>query len=161
MIKLAKLPNTEADSREKLAEICTPIQSAFKCIDAWVYRCSPRLTSIYGGLVDYARDVCTKGPFQEAYLKLGPCMRQVPESEIDKCAINNKINTTSAFLGKEYYEGLCCEIIAFRQCVSDVYTTKCGPEVAKFLSNAVMKVGGPVVQTCLNERDKIDCMEDL
>ncbi|XP_023171241.1 uncharacterized protein LOC111599728 [Drosophila hydei] len=154
MLHLTSEFSIGAAKKEELDKLCHELRKGVRCIQSYTRRCMDlqqrnQFNKLYHGTNQFIRDLCSKGEFQEEYLKHAPCS-EMAKKDFEVCA--NRYKETMVFLKpnknqensengtlNENIKTICCSINELVDCSENAARKICGNEAAKFTRELVDK----------------------
>ncbi|EDW92254.1 uncharacterized protein LOC6531752 isoform X1 [Drosophila yakuba] len=148
--------------KEELEKLCHELRKGVRCIQSYTRRCMDlqqrnQFNKLYHGTIQFIRDLCNKGTFQDEYLKHIPCSKMA-KKEFEVCS--NRYRETLVFLKpnknpqnsengtlNENIKTICCSINEYVDCSEDAARKICSAEAAKFTRQLVEKAVGSLTTT--------------
>jgi hypothetical protein len=82
-----------------LIRCCSELRSGIRCIDNYTNVCMEKYEQvvfrrIYSGIIDVIQDLCSRGKYQDEYLKHANCVKNV-RPEYEKCSKKYEVTLTT------------------------------------------------------------------
>ncbi|XP_041978216.1 uncharacterized protein LOC121732412 [Aricia agestis] len=160
-----------AVTREELDKSCIELQAGIRCIDNYTEVCMEKneqemFRKIYAGIRDVVQDLCTRGNYQDEYLRHAVCVKNVrPEYEV--CSRKYEVtltalsghqkkdqyNTDVATSHEDHLRTVCCSFQEFLTCSERTVQRSCGDEAALFTSEFLRRMASNIIKSfCLDYR---------
>ncbi|XP_059047092.1 uncharacterized protein LOC131842538 [Achroia grisella] len=166
-------------TQEELDKSCVELRAGIKCIDNYTEVCMEKheqivFRKIYAGITDVVQELCTRGKYQEEYLKHANCVKNVrPEyekcshkyevtltglSELSNHQVNEQYKTDrreALALGnrEDYLRIVCCSFQEYLKCSELTVQSSCGDEAALFTSAFLKRMASNIIKNyCLEFR---------
>ncbi|XP_072931962.1 uncharacterized protein [Epargyreus clarus] len=163
-----------AVTREELDKSCVELRAGIKCIDNYTEVCMDKnvqhmFRKIYAGITDVVQELCTRGPYQDEYLKHANCVKNV-RSEYETCSKEYEVTLTTlsnhqkqvqyqtdqadAVTSHEVYlRTVCCSFQEYLACSERTVQRSCGEEAALFTSAFLKRMASKIIKSfCLEYR---------
>ncbi|XP_034830415.1 uncharacterized protein [Maniola hyperantus] len=163
-------------TREELDKTCVELRVGIKCIDNYTEVCMEKseqvmFRRIYAGITDVVQELCTRGKYQDEYLKHATCVKKVrPEYEVcsknyegtlskisshEKKAQYQTDNTNVAANQEDYLRTVCCSFQEYLVCSEQTVLRSCGDEAALFTSAFLKRMASNIIKNfCFEYRGK-------
>lgn len=166
-------------TQEELDKSCVELRAGIKCIDNYTEVCMEKqeqimFRRIYAGITDVVQELCTRGKYQEEYLKHANCVKNV-RPEYEKCSNKYEVTLTglsevsnhqiseqyktdrreSLALGshEDYLRIVCCSFQEYLKCSEQTVQRSCGDEAALFTSAFLKRMASNIIKNfCLEFR---------
>ncbi|VVD00815.1 unnamed protein product [Leptidea sinapis] len=161
-------------TREELDKSCIELQSGIKCIYNYIEQCMDKseqimFRRIYAGITDVVQDLCTRGSYQDEYLRHADCVKTV-RSEYETCSKNYEVTLTSLsnHQKKDQYETdgashddylrtVCCSFQEYLTCSERTVQRTCGDEAALFTSAFLKRMASNIIKNFCSEYREQEC----
>ncbi|XP_068631917.1 uncharacterized protein [Battus philenor] len=163
-------------TREELDKSCVELRAGIKCIDNYTEVCMEKheqvvFRRIYAGITDVVQELCTRGQYQDEYLRHADCVKNVrPEYEVCSKKYEVTLTTLSSNQNDQYHmdqdEGVdeqahtmrtvCCSFQEYLLCSEQTVQRSCGDEAAKFTSAFLKRMASNIIKNfCLKYRGQV------
>lgn len=159
-------------TREELDKSCIELRAGIKCIDNYTNVCMEEpekmmFLRIYAGITEVVQELCTRGKYQDEFLKHADCVKRVrPEYEI--CSKKYELTLTSlshkqqseyqtdqglTHSHEDYLRTVCCSFQEYLMCSEQTVQRSCGDEAALFTSQFLKRMASNIIRNfCLEYR---------
>ncbi|CAB3230017.1 unnamed protein product [Arctia plantaginis] len=157
-------------TREELDKSCIELRTGIKCIDNYTNVCMEKheqvmFRKIYAGITDVVQELCTRGKYQDEYLKHADCVKNV-RSEYETCSKRYEVtlmtlsnheqdqyqtdHTAIATSHEDHLRTVCCSFQEYLLCSEQTVLRSCGDEAAMFTSNFLKRMAANIIKNfCL------------
>ncbi|KAG6445335.1 uncharacterized protein LOC115440374 [Manduca sexta] len=164
-------------TREELDKNCVELRAGIKCIENFTNVCMEKqeqvvFRRIYAGIIDVVHDLCTRGAYQDEYLRHADCVKTVrPEYEICSRTYEVTLTTLSnskqteyqtdqnsvALTHEEYSRTVCCSFQEYLLCSERTVQQSCGDEAALFTSAFLKRMASNIIKNFCFEYRGQEC----
>lgn len=160
-------------TREELDKSCVELRVGIKCIDNYTEVCMEKseqvmFRRIYAGITDVVQELCTRGKYQDEYLRHADCVKNVrPEYEV--CSKKYEVTLTTlsnhqkeryhtddtnvATRHEDYLRTVCCSFQEYLMCSEQTVQRSCGDDAALFTSAFLKRMASNIIKSfCLEYR---------
>ncbi|OWR48979.1 uncharacterized protein LOC116774273 isoform X2 [Danaus plexippus] len=161
-------------TREELDKSCVELRAGIKCIDNYTEVCMKKseqvmFRSIYAGIIDVIQELCSRGKYQDEYLRHADCVKKV-RSEYEVCSKKYEVTLTTvsnyekkdqyhtdqtgvASSHEDYLRTVCCSFQEYLMCSERTVQRSCGDEAALFTSAFLKRMASKIIKNfCLEYR---------
>ncbi|CAG5050418.1 unnamed protein product [Parnassius apollo] len=160
-------------TREELDKSCVELRAGIKCIDNYTQLCMGKseqvvFRRIYAGIIDVIQELCSRGPYQDEYLRHADCVKNV-RSEYETCSKKYEVTLTtlSSHQNDQYQTDqnevvdnhekhlrtVCCSFQEYLLCSEQTVQRSCGDEAAMFTSTFLKRMASNIIKNfCLEYR---------
>ncbi|XP_022123602.2 uncharacterized protein LOC110999034 isoform X1 [Pieris rapae] len=156
-------------TREELDKSCIELRAGIKCIDNYTEVCMEKSEQVvfrrmYAGITDVVQELCTRGTYQDEYLRHADCVKKV-RPEYETCSKNYEVTLTSLsnHPERDQYETdsgshedlrtMCCSFQEYLQCSERTVQRSCGDDAALFTSAFLKRMASNIIKNfCLDYR---------
>ncbi|CAK1547223.1 unnamed protein product [Leptosia nina] len=156
-------------TREELDKSCIELRAGIKCIDNYTEVCMEKnqqvmFRRIYAGITDVVQELCTRGSYQDEYLRHADCVKKV-RPEYETCSKNYEVTLTtlSNHPERDQYETdgvnhedlrtVCCSFQEYLLCSERTVQRSCGDDAALFTSAFLKRMASNIIKNfCLEYR---------
>ncbi|XP_026317647.1 uncharacterized protein LOC113228523 [Hyposmocoma kahamanoa] len=159
-------------TREELDKSCIGLRAGIKCIDNYTEVCMEKheqivFRKIYSGITEVVNELCTRGAYQNEYLKHADCVKNV-RSEYEVCSRNYEVTLTSLSnhqASDQYHTDqrdinhedtmrtVCCSFQEYLLCSERTVQRSCGNEAAHFTNTFLKRMASNIIKNyCLEYR---------
>ncbi|CAH1645479.1 unnamed protein product [Spodoptera littoralis] len=163
-------------TREELDKSCVELRMGIKCIDNYTNVCMEKheqvvFRRIYAGITDVVQELCTRGPYQDEYLKHADCVKTV-RSDYETCSKNYEVTlmtlgshqqgdqyqTDQAVTSHEdHLRTVCCSFQEYLMCSEQTVQRSCGDEAALFTSAFLKRMASNIIKNFCFEYNRQEC----
>ncbi|XP_075973613.1 uncharacterized protein LOC142974925 [Anticarsia gemmatalis] len=165
-------------TREELDKSCVELRMGIKCIDNYTNVCMEKheqvvFRRIYAGITDVVQELCTRGRYQDEYLKHADCVKNV-RSDYETCSKNYEVTLmtlTNPQQGDEYQTDqtglapshedrlrtVCCSFQEYLRCSERTVQRSCGDEAALFTSAFLKRMASNIIKNFCLEYSGQEC----
>ncbi|KAI8436016.1 hypothetical protein MSG28_004148, partial [Choristoneura fumiferana] len=160
-------------TREELDKSCINLRSGITCIDNYTSVCMEKheqivFKKIYAGISGVVKELCTRGPYQDEYLKHADCVKNV-RAEYETCSKKYEITLTTLsnhqksdqystdedVSHEDYLRTVCCSFQEYLLCSEQTVQRTCGDDAAVFTSKFLKQMASNIIKNfCLEYRDQ-------
>ncbi|XP_052740334.1 uncharacterized protein LOC112052323 [Bicyclus anynana] len=153
-------------TREELDKSCVELRVGIKCIDNYTEVCMEKneqvmFRRIYAGITDVVQELCTRGKYQDEYLRHATCVKKVrPEYEVCSKNYESTLSMISHTQKKEQYHTdnsvaasqedylrtVCCSFQEYLVCSEQTVLRSCGDEAALFTSAFLKRMASNIIK---------------
>ncbi|XP_048482648.1 uncharacterized protein LOC105389464 [Plutella xylostella] len=160
-------------TREELDHSCVELRAGIKCIDNYTDICMEKnermvFRRIYSGITGVVTELCTRGAYQDEYLRHADCVKNV-RPEYEKCSKKYEVTLTmlsnhqqnaqyatdeaDAASHEDYLRTVCCSFQEYLVCSEQTVQAACGDEAALFTSAFLKRMASNIIKNfCLEYR---------
>ncbi|XP_047529498.1 uncharacterized protein LOC125065746 isoform X1 [Vanessa atalanta] len=161
-------------TREELDKSCVELRVGIKCIDNYTEICMEKseqvmFRRIYAGITDVVQELCTRGKYQDEYLRHADCVKNVRQ-EYEVCSKNYEVTLTTlsnhqkkdqyhtdetqvATNHEDYLRTVCCSFQEYLMCSELTVQKSCGDDAALFTSAFLKRMASNIIKNfCLEYR---------
>ncbi|XP_063824979.1 uncharacterized protein LOC135074571 [Ostrinia nubilalis] len=160
-------------TQEELDKSCVELRSGIRCIDNYTTVCMEKheqvvFRRIYSGITDVVQDLCTRGKYQDEYLKHATCVKHV-RPEYEKCSKRYEVTLTTlsdshkteqyqtdhdnSASHEDYLRTVCCSFQEYLRCSEQTVQSSCGDDAALFTSAFLKRMASNIIKNfCLEYR---------
>ncbi|CAH2037385.1 unnamed protein product, partial [Iphiclides podalirius] len=160
-------------TREELDKSCIELRAGIKCIDNYTEVCMDKneqlvFRRIYAGITDVVQELCTRGKYQDEYLRHADCVKNV-RSEYEVCSKRYEVTLTTigSHQSNDQYRTdqtdvdsrdhhlrtVCCSFQEYLLCSEQTVQRSCGDEAAMFTSAFLKRMAYNIINNfCLEYR---------
>ncbi|KAL4704958.1 hypothetical protein ACJJTC_013415 [Scirpophaga incertulas] len=160
-------------TQDELDKSCVELRAGITCIDNYTNVCMEKheqvvFRRIYSGITEVVQDLCTRGKYQEEYLKHANCVKNV-RPEYEKCSKKYEVTLTtlsdhqkneqyqtedqSGNSQEDYLKTVCCSFQEYLLCSEQTVQRSCGDEAALFTSAFLKRMASNIIKNfCLEYR---------
>lgn len=159
-------------TREELDNSCVELRVGIKCIDNYTEVCMEKseqvmFRRIYAGITDVVQELCTRGKYQDEYLRHADCVKNVrPEYEVCSKKYEVTLTTlsdhqkeryhtddTNVATHEDYLRTVCCSFQEYLTCSEQTVQRSCGDDAALFTSAFLKRMASNIIKSfCLEYR---------
>lgn len=165
-------------TREELDKSCVELRTGIKCIDNYTNTCMDKsqqvlFRRIYAGITDVVQELCTRGNYQNEYLKHADCVKNV-RSEYEICSKDYEVTlmtlndhqqgdqyqtdqTGLAPSHEDHLRTVCCSFQEYLACSEQTVRQSCGDEAALFTSNFLERMASNIIKNYCLEYKAQEC----
>ncbi|CAG9786132.1 unnamed protein product [Diatraea saccharalis] len=160
-------------TQDELDKSCVELRSGIKCIDNYTKVCMEKheqvvFRRIYSGVTDVVQDLCTRGMYQDEYLKHANCVKNV-RPDYEQCSKKYEVTLTTLSNHQkneqyqtddavetnqeDYLRTVCCSFQEYLLCSEQTVQRSCGDEAALFTSAFLKRMASNIIKNfCLEYR---------
>ncbi|CAH0723366.1 unnamed protein product, partial [Brenthis ino] len=165
-------------TREELDKSCVELRLGIKCVDNYTEVCMDKnkqamFKKIYSGIAEVVQELCTRGKYQDEYLRHAVCVKNVrPEYEV--CSKNYEVTLTTlsnhqkkeeyqtdevnvAANQEEYLRTVCCSFQEYLLCSERTVQRSCGDDAALFTSAFLKRMASNIIRNFCFEYRGQEC----
>ncbi|XP_038212135.1 uncharacterized protein LOC119832544 [Zerene cesonia] len=166
-------------TREELDKSCVELRAGIKCIDNYTEVCMEKskqvmFRRIYAGITEVVQELCTRGSYQDEYLRHADCVKKV-RPEYETCSRNyegtltaltnhqkkDQYETDSDSQG-DYLRTVCCSFQEYLLCSERTVQRSCGDEAALFTSAFLKRMASNIIKNfCFDYRGQECGLADI
>ncbi|XP_004932465.2 uncharacterized protein LOC101736860 isoform X1 [Bombyx mori] len=160
-------------TRDDLDKSCIDLLAGIKCIDNYTDACMEKrekflFRRIYAGITDVVQRLCTRGEYQDEYLKHATCVKSV-RSEYEVCSKNYEVTLTTlssrneyqtddmSTTHEDYLKTVCCSFQEYLLCSEQTVLKACGDEAALFTSEFLKSMASNIIKNFCFEYRGQEC----
>ncbi|KAI8436012.1 hypothetical protein MSG28_004148, partial [Choristoneura fumiferana] len=172
-------------TREELDKSCINLRSGITCIDNYTSVCMEKheqivFKKIYAGISGVVKELCTRGPYQDEYLKHADCVKNV-RAEYETCSKKYEITLTTLsnhqksdqystdedVSHEDYLRTVCCrktyQKSSFQEyllCSEQTVQRTCGDDAAVFTSKFLKQMASNIIKIHIDGNKDTMCDSD-
>ncbi|KAJ0177253.1 hypothetical protein K1T71_007262 [Dendrolimus kikuchii] len=163
-------------TREELDKSCIELRAGIKCIDNYTNVCMEKqekmmFLRIYAGITEVVHELCTRGKYQDEFLKHADCVKKV-RSKYEICSQNYELTLTTlnqnqhteyqtdqrvASTHEDYLRTVCCSFQEYLMCSEQTVQRSCGDEAALFTSQFLKRMASNIIKNFCFEYRGPEC----
>ncbi|XP_053608130.1 uncharacterized protein LOC128673963 [Plodia interpunctella] len=162
-------------TREELDKNCIELRSGIRCIENYTQVCMEKheqvvFRRIYSGITGVVQELCTRGSYQDEYLRHASCVKTV-RPEYERCSKKYEVTLTTLsepHKTEQYSTGrndspedhlktVCCSFQEYLTCSEQTVQRSCGDEAALFTSEFLKKMASNIIKNFCHEYRDQEC----
>ncbi|XP_013200027.1 uncharacterized protein LOC106142703 [Amyelois transitella] len=164
-------------TQEELDKSCIELRSGIRCIENYTQVCMEKheqvvFKRIYAGITDVIQELCTRGTYQDEYLRHANCVKNV-RPEYESCSKKYEVTLTTlsqpqkterystgkdeATSHEDHLRTVCCSFQEYLLCSEQTVQRSCGDDAALFTSAFLKKMASNIIMNFCFEYRGQEC----
>ncbi|XP_053608131.1 uncharacterized protein LOC128673964 [Plodia interpunctella] len=170
--KCSRSPDTPiALTQEELNKSCVDLHTSIDCIENYIQVCLEKyeqiiVRRIQSGVTEVVHDLCTRGSYQDEYLRHASCIKSV-RAEYGTCSKTYE-DTVSSFdqqqktdqSNEDSVKTICCSYQKYLTCSEQIVQKTCGDEAAVFIKGFLNRMSSKMFTETCQQHPNQGCSSD-